>query len=195
MCMCVCVVSCRYACRIHGWADSEQGLQRDAKPPPPTPRSARSRLCALLALATNRLAGARRSRMEEELAWETHGCESQCCWRGRGGGHGGGKNRGLVGGPQVHRATQGEAGPWPGHLCLSLLSGSRRNRIMLHRCRAQWLHIWDSGCPERGKPGVTAILDNNLLSVASLKAGQASLLPSLPYGLGLLPSPFFFFFR
>lgn len=29
---------------------------------------------------------------------------------------------------------------------------------MLHRCRAQGLQGWDSGCPERGKPGVTAIL-------------------------------------
>lgn len=93
--------------------------------------------------------------------------------------------------PGSQRATQGAAGPWPGHLCLSLLCGSRRHRRMLHRCRAQWLRIQDSGCPERGKPGVTATLDNNLLCVAGLKVGQASLLPLLPYGSGLLPSPFF----
>lgn len=36
---------------------------------------------------------------------------------------------------------------------------------------------------------MTAILDNNLLCVAGLKAGQASLLPLLPYGSGLLASP------
>lgn len=45
--------------------------------------------------------------MEEELAWETHGCESRCRWRGRGTW---GREELRPGGrtPGSQRATQGE---------------------------------------------------------------------------------------
>lgn len=40
----------------------------------------------------------------------------------------------------------------------------------MHRHRGQWPHIWDSVCPGRGKPGVTAILVNILLCVPGFEA-------------------------
>lgn len=51
--------------------------------------------------------------MEEELAWETHGCESRC--RGRVDMVGARGPRGI---PRSQRAAQGEAGPSHGHLGL-----------------------------------------------------------------------------
>lgn len=58
--------------QTHSWADSRRG-QGDEEPLPPSPPtalcSARSRLRALPSAQHN-------SRMEEELAWETQGCES-----------------------------------------------------------------------------------------------------------------------
>lgn len=60
--------------------------------------------------------------MEEELAWETDGCESQCEGRWtRWGPEAGGET------PRSQRAAQGEAGPSQGHRGLGLLCGSVRN--------------------------------------------------------------------
>lgn len=108
-----------------------------------------------------------------------------------------------MGGCQVHRGRPKERlalGLATSVSVFSVAPGEKKqnkekNRRMSHRCRAQWLHIWDSGCPEHDKAGVTAILVNNLLCEASLKAGQVSLLPLPPSGSALLPSPFFFFPR
>lgn len=71
-------------------------------------------------------------------------------------------------GPEVHGGSHVHRGRPRERLALHMATSVSVGHLGL-LCdighREQWPHIWDSGCPGRGKPGVTAILVNILLCV------------------------------